>query len=136
NLLWHIPMGPFKNDFGAGSSPIFCGNRVIISQDHDTDSFLMAVDKRTGKQIWKTDRPEFPRGYATPVIWEVNGKKQIVVVGTLRAIGYDVDTGKEIWTVRGLARIINMTPFVAPDNTLYIPAWAPGGDDTDRIEAI
>ena len=134
--LWHIPMGPFKNDFGAGSSPIIVGDRVIVSQDHDTDSFLMAVDKRTGKPVWKTDRSEFPRGYATPVIWEVNGKKQIVVVGTLRAIGYDFETGKEVWTVRGLARIINMTPFVGPDNTLYVPAWAPGGDDTDRIDAI
>ena len=66
--------------------------------------------------------------YATPVVWEVGGRKQVVVSGTLRAAGYDFDTGKEVWTVRGLARIVNMTPTVGPDGTLYLPAWAPGGD--------
>src|SRR5262249_25453461 len=132
--LWHLPLGPFKNDFGAGSSPILVGERVIVNQDHDTDSFLMALDKRTGKILWKTDRSEFPRGYATPGIWEVAGQKQIVVLGTLRVSGYDFDTGKEIWTVRSLARITNMTPVVGADGVLYVAAWTPGGDETDRIE--
>lgn len=132
--LWHLPLGPFSNDFGVGSSPILVGDRVILNQDHDTDSFLTAFDKRTGKTIWKTDRSEFPRGYATPAIWEVEGKKQIVVVGTLRIVGYDFETGKELWTVRGIARITNMTPLVGADGILYVAAWAPGGDDTDRIE--
>lgn len=133
-LAWHLPLGPFKNDFGAGSSPIIVDGRVVLNQDHDTDSFLAAFDLPTGKLVWKADRSEFPRGYATPVVWEVGGKKQVVVSGTLRVAGYDFETGKEIWTVRGLARIVNMTPFVGPDNTLYVPAWAPGGDDNDRID--
>ena len=133
-LLWQRPMGPFKNNFGAGSSPILEGNWVILSQDHDTDSFLTAIDKRTGKTVWNTDRSEFPRGYATPVIWTVAGKKQIVVVGTLRVIGYDFETGTEIWTVRGVARITNITPVVGADGILYVAAWAPGGDDSDRIQ--
>lgn len=132
---WHLPLGPFKNDFGTGSSPILVGDRIVLNQDHDTDSFLMVLDKHTGKVIWKTDRSEFPRNYATPVIWEVKGKKQIVVAATLRAIGYDFETGKEIWTVRGLARIVNMTPTVGPDGMLYLPTWSPGGDETDRIDA-
>jgi outer membrane protein assembly factor BamB len=131
--LWHMPLGPFNNDFGAGSSPIIVGDRVILNQDHDTDSFLAAIDKQTGKTIWKTDRSEFPRNYSTPIIWEVGGKKQIVVVATLRAVGYDFDTGKEIWTVRGLARIINMTPLVGGDGILYIAAWSPGAEVSDRI---
>jgi outer membrane protein assembly factor BamB len=131
--LWHLPLGPFKNDFGAGSSPIIVGDRVILNQDHDTDSFLAALDKHTGKVIWRTDRSEFPRNYATPVIWEVAGKKQIVVSATLRAVGYDFETGKEIWTVRGIARIINMTPLVGSDGVLYIPGWSPGAEANDRI---
>lgn len=131
--VWHLAFGPFKNDFGAGSSPIIVGDRVILNEDHDTDSFLAAIDKQTGKIVWKTNRSEFPRSYATPVIWEVGGAKQVVVSGTLRVAGYDFKTGKEIWTVGGLARIVNMTPFVGPDNVLYVPAWAPGGDDSDRI---
>lgn len=133
--LWHLPLGPFKNNFGAGSSPIIVGDLVILNQDHDTDSFLLALDKRTGKARWRADRAEFPRGYATPVLWQVGGKTQIVVMGTLRAVGYDLETGKEIWTVRGLARIANMTPFTSDDGMLFLPAWAPGGDDTDRIDA-
>ena len=60
-LLWRRPMGPFKNGFGAASSPIIVGDRVVLNQDHDIDSFLMALDKRSGKTLWKTGRPEFPR---------------------------------------------------------------------------
>jgi outer membrane protein assembly factor BamB len=135
NTLWTKPFGPFPNDFGAGSSPLLVGERVILNQDHDNSSFLMAFDKKSGKELWKVDRSEFPRGYATPVIWEVGGKKQIVVPGTLRVVGYDLESGKELWTVRGLSRIANMTPAVGPDNILYLAAWAPGGDETERIEA-
>jgi outer membrane protein assembly factor BamB len=133
--LWHKPFGPFPNDFGAGSSPLLVGDRVILNQDHDNSSALYAFDKLTGNQLWKTDRSEFPRGYASPVIWEVNGKKQIVVAGTLRVVGYDFDTGKELWTVKGLARIANMTPVIGTDNILYLAMWAPGADPGERIVA-
>jgi outer membrane protein assembly factor BamB len=133
--LWNIPMGPFRNDFGAGSSPILVDDRVILCQDHDTDSFLMAIDKRTGKPLWKTDRSEFPRNYCTPVIWNVEGKKQIVIAATLRIAAYDFDDGHELWTVRGVARIVNMTPTIGDDGILYVACWSPGGDEKDRISA-
>src|SRR5262249_9743350 len=113
--LWHMPLGPYKNDLGAGSSPVLAGDRVLINQDNDLGSFLLAVDRRTGKPLWRTDRAEFTVGYATPVLWDVAGKKQVVVAGTLRAIGYDLETGAEIWTVRGLSRAVHMTPSVGPD---------------------
>ncbi|MFL5342808.1 MAG: PQQ-binding-like beta-propeller repeat protein [Gemmataceae bacterium] len=134
-LLWRKPMGPFPNEYGAGSSPILVGDRVILNQDHDNSSFLAAYDKKSGEILWKKDRSEFPRGYATPVVWEVGGKKQIVVAGTLRVIGYDFDTGDEVWTVRGISRITNMTPTVGADNVLYLAAWAPGADAGERIVA-
>ncbi|HWG44744.1 MAG TPA: PQQ-binding-like beta-propeller repeat protein [Gemmataceae bacterium] len=132
--IWHRPMGPFKNDFGAGSSPVLVGDRVILGQDHDQGSFLMALDKRTGETIWKTDRSEFLRGYCTPVIWDNAGSKQIVVAGTLRVVGYDLETGKEIWTVRGVARTICMTPVIGEDGRLYAAGWSAGGDAGARIE--
>ncbi len=128
-LLWKVLMGPFKNTFGAGSSPLIVDDRVILCQDHDTDSFLAAIDKRTGSEIWRTDRSEFPRNYSTPVIWTVAGKKQIVVPATLRVVGYDFETGKELWTVRGIARAISATPVIGEDNTLYVAGWAAGGDE-------
>jgi outer membrane protein assembly factor BamB len=131
-LLWQKPMGPFKNDFGAGASPIITGERVLLYQDHDQDSFLMALDRHTGKVLWKTERPDILRNYCTPVIWEVNGKKQIVVAGTLRVAGYDLDSGEEVWTVRGIARTVCMTPVVG-DGNLYAAGWSAGGDAGERI---
>jgi outer membrane protein assembly factor BamB len=133
-LLWSRPMGPFKNDFGAGSSPILVDDFVVLCQDHDQGSFLTALDKRTGKTVWKTDRSEFLRGYCTPVVWESSGKKQLVVAGTLRVAGYDLATGKEVWTVRGIARTICMTPVVGDDGLLYVAGWSAGGDADARIE--
>jgi outer membrane protein assembly factor BamB len=131
--LWHVPMGPFKNEFGAGSSPILVGDRVLLNQDHDQDSALWCFDKYTGQQLWKVDRSEFPRGYASPMIWTVDGRPQVVVAGTLRVVGYDLQTGQEVWTVRGLARVVNMTPVIDEDNTLYVAGWAAGGDEGERF---
>ena len=132
-LLWHRPLGPFKNDFGAGSSPVLVDDWVILSQDHDQDSFLIALDKRTGATVWKTDRSEFLRGYCTPVLWDAGGRRQVVVAGTLRVAGYDLATGKEVWTVRGIARTICMTPVIGDDGLLYVAGWSAGGDADARI---
>jgi len=132
-LLWSQPMGPFNNGFGAGSSPILVDDLVILSQDHDTDSFLAAYDKRTGREVWRTDRSEFPRNYCTPVVWTVDGQKQIVVAATLRVVGYDLVTGSELWTVRGIARSVCASPVLGDDNTLYVASWAAGGDAGELI---
>ncbi len=102
--LWRLPMGPFKTEFGAGSSPLLLDGRLILNEDVDSASFLTVLDVRTGKPLWRIDRSEFLVGYASPVLWEVGGKRQIVQAGTLRVVGYDLETGREIWTVRGMAR--------------------------------
>jgi outer membrane protein assembly factor BamB len=143
-LVWHRPMGPFNNDFGAASSPVIVGDWVLLCQDHDQNSSLMALDKRTGKTIWRTDRSEFQRGFCTPVIWDLtrrtdipvrpDERKQIVIAGTLRVAGYDLETGKEIWTARGIARTICATPVIGDDGRLYLSGWAAGGDPGAAIE--
>lgn len=133
-LLWRRPLGPFKNDLGAGSSPVIVDNLVLLNQDHDIDSFLLAVDKRTGEVVWKVDRSEFPVSYATPVIAEVNGRKQAIVNGSLRIVGYDLAAGKELWTVRGMSRAVHMTPTLGPGGIIYAAGWTSGGDDTDRFD--
>lgn len=127
-LLWRKRMGPFKNDFGAGSSPLIVGDRVVLCQDHDTDSFLALYDLSNGAELWRVDRSEFTRNYSSPTIWTAEGKRQIVCAATLRVVGYDFDTGEELWTVRGIARFVSATPVIGPDNTLYIAGWAAGGD--------
>ena len=131
--LWKRPMGPFNNDFGAGSSPLIVGDRVILCQDHDLESFLMAIDKKSGEPIWKIDRSEFPRNYCTPVVWDNAGRKQLVIAATLRIVGYDLETGKEEWTVRGISRMVSSSPTIGDDGNLYIAGWAAGGDDNERI---
>jgi len=131
--LWHRPMGPFNDEFGAASSPIIEGDRILVCQDHDTGSFLAAYDKQTGQPIWQTDRAEFSRGYCTPVVWTVGSQRQVVVAGTLRVCGYDWDSGRELWTVRGLSRVNCMTPAIGDDNTLVVAGWSAGGEPGDRI---
>lgn len=133
--LWTLPMGPFNNDFGAGSSPLIVGDRIILCQDHDLGSFLMAIDKNSGKVIWKTDRSEFPRNYCSPILWDNAGKMQIVIAATLRIVGYDLESGKEAWTVRGISRMVSCSPTIGDDGNLYVAGWAAGGDDGERISA-
>ena len=133
--LWNKPMGPFNNNFGAGSSPLIVGDRIILCQDHDLGSFLMAINKKTGEIIWNKDRSEFPRNYCTPIIWENAGKKQIVIAATLRVVGYDLETGNEAWTVRGISRMVSCSPTVGDDGMLYVAGWSAGGDENERISA-
>lgn len=132
-LLWQKRMGPFNNSFGAGSSPILVEGRVILGQDHDTDSFLMSLDVHTGDVQWRIDRSEFPRNYCSPVFWDADGRKQIVMAATLRVVGYDFQTGKELWTVRGISRTVCMTPVIGDDGILYLAGWAAGGDENEPI---
>ncbi len=134
-LVWKKPLGPFKNNFGAGSSPVIEGDVLLLVQDHDTDSFLAAYDKKTGKRLWRADRSEFPRGYSTPIIWEVDGKRQVVVAGTLKAIGYDLENGEPLWNASGLSRIVVPTPVIGAGNRLILATWSPGADADDRIRA-
>ncbi len=134
NPLWEKRMGPFNNSFGAGSSPILVDGRVILGQDHDTDSFLMSIDAKTGDVQWRIDRSEFPRNYCSPVFWDADGRKQIVMAATLRVVGYDFHTGKELWTVRGISRTVCMTPVIGDDGVLYLAGWAAGGDENEPIQ--
>jgi outer membrane protein assembly factor BamB len=116
NELWKISLGPFNNPFGHGSSPVLAGNAVIMNIDQDTDSYLLAVDKQSGKVLWKTPRPLAQRGYATPVVY----KSQVIVTGSYRMTGYDLKTGKQVWYIRKLPWQIKPTPIVVDDIAYFI----------------
>ncbi|MBM3834938.1 MAG: hypothetical protein FJ403_17025 [Verrucomicrobia bacterium] len=130
--LWDHRMEPFQDEFGAGSSPILADGKIIISQDHDIDSFVMAIDRSTGKTIWQTSRPAAVRSYSTPTVWPHNGRKQILVAGALELASYDLETGEKLWWVNGLARIVIPIP-VASGDTIYMASWSPGADAGTRI---
>jgi outer membrane protein assembly factor BamB len=66
---WKMPLGPFDNIYGMGASPIIVGDLLLLACDQSNGSFLMAVDKQTGQERWKTPRPEAKSGHATPILW-------------------------------------------------------------------
>jgi outer membrane protein assembly factor BamB len=126
-VLWSKRLGPFNNEFGAASSPVLAGDKLVMVQDHDTGSYLVAWNKATGETIWQTERPNFRRNYGTPVIWHVDGRDQVVVAGTARVTGYDLATGELVWQVSGVCRVVSNTPVVG-DGLLYVAAT--GGGET------
>jgi outer membrane protein assembly factor BamB len=130
--VWEQKMGPFRDEYGAGSSPILVNDKVIINQDHDSDSFLAAFDRGTGRRLWKSDRPDAVRSYSTPTIWNHGGKAELLVAGALRLSAYSPDSGQCLWWINGLARIVIPTP-VPSGPLIYMASWAPGGDAGKRI---
>jgi len=128
-LLWEKRMGPFHDEYGSASSPVLIDDKVIIQQDHDLDSFLMALDRKTGKVIWKRERPDATRSYSTPAIWIRNGRKELLVAGSRELAGYDPSDGRRLWWIPGLARIVIPTPVPAGDR-VYMASWTPGGDSS------
>jgi outer membrane protein assembly factor BamB len=104
---------------GAASSPIIYKNLLILHIEGTDVQYLIALDKHTGKTIWKTDRPrEFydniepvsRKAYCTPIVVEVNGKDQLISNGSQLCIAYEPETGKEIWQV-----------FYGDDSTVSMP---------------
>jgi outer membrane protein assembly factor BamB len=131
-LLWEKRMGPFQDEFGSSSSPVLVDGKLLLCEDHDKDSFLLCVDAATGDTIWKTRRDGFTRSYSTPVIWGNGAKRQVIVAGALQLVSYDLATGQQLWTVDGLARIVNPTPVIG-QGLVFVAGWTPGGDTDARI---
>ncbi|MEZ5399306.1 MAG: PQQ-binding-like beta-propeller repeat protein [Bryobacteraceae bacterium] len=132
--LWKAPLGPFNNVNGHGSSPIVAGDLVIMLCDQDSDSFLLAVDKVTGREVWRTARPEVTRSYSTPLLYQPPGAKaQIVVPGAYYLTGYDAATGEKLWWIRGMSWQPKSTPIVH-DGIIYAHWWEGGGEAESPTE--
>lgn len=98
--LWQVKAGPYKSEHGYGSSPVFFESLVIIAGDNPGGGFLAALDRQTGKIVWRIVRP---RGgnYATPVVATIAGKPQLVIHGRGQVTSYDPATGKLLWQCEG-----------------------------------
>jgi len=101
-----------KHGHGEGASPALFGDTLIVNWDHEGDSFVVALDKNTGKQRWRQARDE-PTSWASPIIAEVNGKPQAIVSGTSAIRGYDLSTGEVVWHCGGLSNNVVATPVYA-----------------------
>jgi outer membrane protein assembly factor BamB len=131
--LWEQRLGPFRDEYGAGSSPILFDDKVLINQDHDIDSFLTAFDRASGRLLWKTSRPDAVRSYSTPVVWMQDSQPRILVAGALELTAYNPADGRRVWWAEGLARIVIPMPVISGP-VIYMASWAPGGDSGKRLE--
>jgi len=121
NLKWSKDFGQMqtKMTFGEGASPALEGNTVIVSWDDETDNdFIVALDKRDGKELWKTPRSE-DTTWSTPLVVEHDGKKEVVVNATRKVRSYDLASGKELWSCAGQTANAIPSP-VADADTVYV----------------
>ncbi|MBL9138336.1 MAG: PQQ-binding-like beta-propeller repeat protein [Verrucomicrobiales bacterium] len=123
--LWRHPLPTPVTQHGASSSPVIAGDCVVQLCDQDVDSYLLAVDKRTGKPRWKVSREAFRRGFSTPLPWPPEHPTQVVVAGTLRLVAYEVANGTERWSVRGLPNEMVASPVTDGDR-IYVAGWTHG----------
>ena len=148
NIKWEKDIGQMRkrNTFGEGSCPIIHGDTIVILQDHEGPSFITALDKHTGDEIWKIDRDERTT-WTSPIIVEHGGKAQVIVAATNRSRSYDLENGDLLWECSGMTGNVIPTP-IADDGFVYLISGFRGaalqainltnaaGDITDSEEAI
>jgi len=128
---WKMPLGPFNNANGHGSSPALFDDLLVLICDQDTGSYLLALDKTSGKVRWRIERPEVTRGYATPAVYRPkSGPAELIIPGAYQLIAYNLATGEKLWWVRGMAWQLKCVPVIDGD-IIYISGWEIGGD-TDK----
>ena len=131
---WKMALGPFNNIYGMGASPIIVGDLVILACDQSLGSFVMAVNKRTGRVQWKVQRPEAKSGHSTPIVWRgSDGKDQVLLPGSFLLTAYDAATGKKLWWSGGLSFEMKSTPVIG-GNTVYVNGYgAPVNDPGNKV---
>ncbi len=130
NRLWENDLGDkaMRNQFGEGSTPALHEDTLVIVWDHiGGQSFVVALDKNTGTEVWRSDRDEIDT-WATPLIAEANGRAQVVVPGMDRLRSYDLGTGDIVWESDGLTMNPIPSPVVTPDNVLIAMSGFRGND--------
>jgi len=120
NLVWQKDLGDMtiRLGFGEGSSPALHGDKLIVNWDHEGQSFIVALDKSTGEEIWRRERDEIT-SWTTPIIVEHDGRHQVIISATNRVRSYDLGTGELIWEGSGVT--MNAVPSpVAADGLVYV----------------
>ncbi|MFQ5788975.1 MAG: PQQ-binding-like beta-propeller repeat protein [Acidobacteriota bacterium] len=119
-LLWEKDLGDMiiRLGFGEGASPVLHEDKIVVSWDHEGESFILALNRETGEELWRTERNEIT-SWATPLVVEHDGGAQVVTSATRRVRSYDLATGKLIWESAGMT--LNTIPSpVAADGMVYV----------------
>jgi outer membrane protein assembly factor BamB len=106
-----------RNGWGTAASPALHKGRLYIVKDNEESSYLLALDAKTGNEVWRIDRDE-KSNWATPYIWENGSRTEIVTAGSGRVRSYDLD-GKLLWQLKGMSSITIPTPY-AEHGLLYV----------------
>jgi outer membrane protein assembly factor BamB len=100
-LVWKRSPGTFYSPHGFCSSPVLYKDLVIFNGDQDAEAWIVALDRATGRERWRADRPNRTRSYTPPVVLQAGGRTQLVLSGSKCVASYDPDTGKQIWLIDG-----------------------------------
>jgi outer membrane protein assembly factor BamB len=134
--LWRKPLGPFNNIYGMGASPVIVDDAVVLACDQSTGSFIASFDAKTGKERWRTLRPEAKSGHSTPILYRpANGRTQILLPGSFLLTAYDAEKGNRVWWVGGLAWEMKSVPIIQGD-TLFINGFGSAENEPGRRVAV
>jgi outer membrane protein assembly factor BamB len=113
-LAWQKAFAPMRMRlaFGEGTAPVLHENTLLLGFDQEEGSYLLALDKTTGKQLWKVERDE-PSAWSPPLVLTHEGQKQIIVAATNKTRSYEFATGKLIWECAGLGTNVIPAPVTA-----------------------
>jgi outer membrane protein assembly factor BamB len=113
-VIWERDLGDMtvKLSFGEGSSPALDRDRLFVQWDHEGESFLVALDRGTGRELWRQKRDE-PTSWATPLVVEHAGRVQVVTNATNRVRSYDAASGDLLWETPGMTQNAIPTPVHA-----------------------
>ncbi len=99
--LWSRNLGPFAGPWGTAASPVIVGDLVVQNCDAEQEAFFIALDKRTGRTVWRAPRDVPDRGgWSTPVLVRAGGRDELVLNGAKAVTAYDPATGKMLWSCR------------------------------------
>ncbi len=113
-LIWQKEFGPMRmrNAFGEGVAPVLDGDSLYLKFDQESGSYLLALNKRSGKELWRVERDEVS-SWSEPLVVTHNGRKQLVVSASSKVRAYDPANGKLIWEVAGLGSNVIPAPVAA-----------------------
>jgi outer membrane protein assembly factor BamB len=99
--VWSLDLGTFEGPWGTAASPVLVGDLLVQNCDAEKEAYLLAVDRRTGKTVWKTPR-EVPQrgGWSTPVPVQAGTRQELVLNGAKAVTAYDPATGKPLWSCK------------------------------------
>ncbi|HYV10622.1 MAG TPA: PQQ-binding-like beta-propeller repeat protein [Pyrinomonadaceae bacterium] len=117
---WRVPLGPFNSFYGMGGSPVLVGNTLVMVCDQRARSFIIAVDARNGKELWKKSRPNF-EAYSTPAIYKPkDGPAQVIVLGSQSVDAYSLDKGERLWWVTKIGSYPKGVPVLGTEMVYVI----------------